>query len=376
MRLLILGPGHPFRGGIARTTTDLVLALRNRGHRVEFFSPYRQYPGWLYPGVGDQDPDACPLVPGARPVLAPLEPLAWAGLRRQARDTRAEAWILPYWTWAWAPWWRFLLTGFPPDRPPALVIAHNLADHDAGALHRMAARLVLGRAQGLFTHARFLADRLRRMYPWTPVDAFPLPVPAAEPADRATARRDLGVNDGERLALFLGLIRPYKGVEDLLEAWSLLPGTSPWRLLVAGEAWGEGGRRLEALARELGVGDRVRLDLRWIPEGEVARLMAAADLVVLPYRDGSQSAVAPLAFAHGVPVLSTNVGGLAEVVRDGENGRIVPPADPPAIAAALEELDDEAMAHLRRGCAATASALDWDAYAARLETLLARILRG
>jgi len=314
--LLVLGPGHPFRGGIARTTTDLVLALRERGHKVAFFTPYRQYPGWIYPGVGDRDPGACPQVEEARPVLAPLSPLAWAGLRRQARDVGAQAWILPYWTWAWAPWWRFLLTGFPPDRPPAVAIAHNLADHDAGSLHRLAARLVLGRVEGLFTHAASLARRLGLLYPWVPVAHFPLPVPRVESGGRNTAREGLGLGMDDRLAVFIGLVRPYKGVEDLLAAWSRLPEGSPWRLLVAGEPWGRLGQELRALHRRLHLGGRVRLELRWIPEGELGGLLEAADLVVLPYRHGSQSAVAPLAFAHGVPVLATAVGGLAEVVRD------------------------------------------------------------
>ncbi len=374
MRLLILGPGHPFRGGIARTTTDLVLALRERGHRVEFFTPYRQYPGWLYPGVGDRDPDACARVEGARSILAPLSPLAWAGLRRQARDVGAEVWILPYWTWAWAPWWRFLLTGLPPDRPPAVAIAHNLADHDAGVLHRLAARLVLGRVEGLFTHAESLARRLGELYPGTHVGAFPLPVPRVERGDRAAARAALGVEGHERLAVFVGLVRPYKGVEDLLAAWARLPGESPWRLLVAGEPWGELGEELRSLHRELELGDRVRLDLRWVPENELGPLMDAADLVVAPYRHGSQSAVVPLAFAHGVPVLATSVGGLAEVVRDGINGRIVPPGDPPAIAQAVEALDGETLARLRNGCRSTQDALGWDTYASRLEELLERVV--
>jgi len=374
VRLLVLGPGHPFRGGIARTTTDLVLALRERGHQVGFFTPYRQYPGWLYPGIGDQDPGACPRVEGARPVLAPLSPLAWAGLRRQARDARVQAWVLPYWTWAWAPWWRFLLTGLPPDRTPAVAIAHNLADHDAGALHRLAARLVLGRVEGLFTHAGSLAQRLRQLYPCVPVGAFPLPVPRVERSDRSTARAALGVEDSERLAVFVGLVRPYKGVEDLLEAWARLPEGSAWRLLVAGEPWGELGRELRSLHGRLGLGSRVRLELRWLPEEELGPLMAAADLVVLPYRHGSQSAVAPLAFAHGVPVMATPVGGLAEVVRDGVNGRIVPPADPVAIVAAIEELDDETLTRLRAGCRITAGELSWDAYAAEFEALLKRVI--
>jgi len=374
VRLLTLGPGHPFRGGIARTTTDLVLALRERGHEVGFFTPRRQYPAWLYPGGEDRDPEACPRVEGARRVLEPLSPAGWPAARRLAREWGAEAWILPYWTWAWAPWWRFLLSGFPPDRPPAVVIAHNLADHDAGVLQRLAARLVLGRAEGIFTHAESLGRRLRRLAPQVPVGVHPLSAPQILRHDREAARQALDLEPFQRLAVFVGLVRPYKGVEDLLEAWGRLPEGSPWRLLVAGEPWGELGRELRDLHEGLGLGGRVLLDLRWVPESELGSLLAAADLVVLPYRQATQSAVAPLAFAHEVPVLATEVGGLAEVVRDGVNGRIVPPADPAAIAASVEELDDEALARMREGCRETAEALSWDGYARELEGLLERVL--
>jgi len=374
MRLLILGPGHPFRGGIAGTTTDLVLAMRARGHHVEFFTPHRQYPGWLYPGAGDQDPGACARVEGARAVLDPLAPWTWKETRRVALQAGAQVWVFPYWTWAWAPWWRFLLTGSAPARPPAVAIAHNLADHGAGTLHRLAARLVLGRTEGFFTHASVLERQIGDLYPWIVTESFPLPVPRAAPVERGAARAALGVEGKERLAVFVGLLRPYKGIEDLLEAWARLPEESPWRLVVAGEPWGKLGGELEALHRRLGLEGRVRLDLRWIPEEELGGLMTAADLVVLPYRQASQSAVVPLAFAHGVPVLATPVGGLAEVVRDGVNGRVVPAADPAAIVEAIEEMDDETLTRLKAGCRATAETLSWDAYAARLEGLLVRVI--
>jgi glycosyltransferase involved in cell wall biosynthesis len=188
---------------------------------------------------------------------------------------------------------------------------HNPADHDAGWTQRLAARAVLSRCDGLFTHAEALAGRLRRDYPGLPCAAHPLPsTMTGELADRATARRTLGLPAGVRVAVFAGLIRPYKGVDLLLEAVASLPATSDWRLVVAGEAWGGLGRRLQRRAAESDLSDRVRLDLRWQSEEELRTLLAAADLVVLPYREGSQSAMAPLVLAAGVPVLSTRVGGL------------------------------------------------------------------
>jgi glycosyltransferase involved in cell wall biosynthesis len=375
MRLVVLGPGHPFRGGIATTTTAATAALRSRGHEVAFLTPRRQYPAWLFPGRGGgRDPEACPPLPDSEAVLDPVFPPAWPAARRSARRAAADAWVLPYWTWAWAGCWRYLLAG---ERPPVVAVVHNPADHDAGWAQRLAARSVLARCDGLFTHAEALAKRLARDYPGLPRAAHPLPATAVGPLlDRAAARQSLRLPAGGRLAVFAGLIRPYKGVDLLLEAFAHLPAESDWRLVVAGEAWGGLGRQLRRRAAEPDLAWRVRLDLRWQSEEELRTLLSAADLVVLPYRDGSQSAMAPLVLAAGVPVLTTRVGGLAEVVEDGVNGRLVAPGSAEALAQALAALERERLAGLAAGARQTASRLTWDGYAAALESLIERVVRG
>ena len=371
MRLVVLGPGHPFRGGIALTTTRLVQSLRQRGHQVTFLTPIRQYPRWLYPGADDRDPDACPRLEDSHACLDPLSPTRWSGARRQCLRSDADAWILPYWTWAWAGLWWFLLR--TERRPKVAAVVHNLSDHEGSALRRLAARAVLSRCQGLFTHAGSLASALGALYPGVPIAAHPLPpVPLGEPPDREGARAALGLTSG-RLALFAGLIRPYKGVELLLEAMALLPRDSGWQLVVAGEPWEGLGEKLRQRVAQPDLAGRVRLDLRWLPDPELSRLLAAADLVVLPYHAGSQSAMAPLALSYGVPVLSTRVGGLAEVIRDGINGLLVEPGSAPALAAAIASLDGPRLQELSDGARSTVAELTWSAYAAELEGLLARM---
>lgn len=369
-RLVVLGPGHPFRGGIARTTTALAAELERRRHDILFLTPVRQYPRWLYPGRDDRDPAACPPLRCAEPLLDPLAPHRWRAVRRRVLDEKADAWIVPYWTWAWAGWWRFLLQA--PGRPPAVAVVHNPADHDAGMLQRLAARLVLGRCEGLMTHGAALAERLRREHPRTPGASYLLPpVDVVEPPPRDEARRRLGLAGDGRLALFVGLIRPYKGVDLLLEAVAAAPG---WRCVVAGEPWGNASRELTEQVTRLGIADRVGLRLGWVPEDELSWLLAAADLVVLPYRSGSQSAVAPMALAAGVPVLSTRVGGLAEAVLHGRDGLLVAPGSARELAVALRSLDDERLGRLRRGARERTRRPTWSGYAATLEGLLDEIL--
>jgi glycosyltransferase involved in cell wall biosynthesis len=371
MRLTVFGPGHPFRGGIARTTTDLVQALEARGHNVLFLTPQRQYPKWLFPGADDRDPEACRRLECAEAILDPLQPLSWPGSRRRALQYEADAWIMPYWTWAWAGLWRSVLRG---RRPPVVAIAHNPADHGAGLLQRTAARSVLKRCDAIFTHARILEQELAAAYPDVPIASHPLPSPElGELPRREKARSQLGLQIEGKVALFLGLIRPYKGVDLLLEAIARVPADCGWSVLVAGEPWGGIEPVLGQQICDLGIEDRVQLRLGWVPEGDVPPLLAAADLVVLPYRSGSQSAVAPLALAAGLPVLSTRVGGLSEVVEDGVNGVLVEPGSVQELARTFEKLTTGKLAELAAGARATRSRLTWDGYAAGLESLLERV---
>ncbi|MCJ7756366.1 MAG: glycosyltransferase, partial [Thermoanaerobaculales bacterium] len=128
--------------------------------------------------------------------------------------------------------------------------------------------------------------------------------------------------------------------------------------------------------QDRGLVNRVRLALQWVPEVEMPGLLAAADLVVLPYRSGSQSAVAPMALAAGVPVLTTDVGGVAEIVRHGIDGWVVEPGSVDALAMALVELDHPTLERLGRGAVEGRGRFTWDGYAEALERLVEQVVRS
>lgn len=374
MRLVLFGPGRPFRGGVASTTTALALALQARGHDLCFLKPRRQYPSFLYPGVQDVDPEACPEVPGSQSVYAPFEAWGWMRALNRALEFEADAWLFPYWTWAWVPFFRSVL--WAAGSTPVVSIVHNLADHGAGRVARGAARLVLEKCDGFLTHAEQLAEALRREFPGRSVAVQLLPaaeLPKVRPS-RHLERERLGLREGEKLAVFLGLIRPYKGVDLLVEAFKHLPESSPWQLFIAGEAWGELAGKLKGQVEESGLGGRVRFRFRWQTQEEVESLLAAADLLVLPYRSGSQSAVAPLGLSRGVPVLASRVGGLPEIIFDGVNGMLVDPGSAGPLKRAFLGLKEEELTRLRQGASRSVERQNWDSYAETLERQLASIV--
>jgi len=175
------------------------------------------------------------------------------------------------------------------------------------------------------------------------------------------------------LAITAAAIEDPEGVVAL-SAQDYLGPFGYWLVIIAGEPWRRLGDDLEQQVATRGLGQRVRLDLGWIPEERMATLLAAADVLVLPYRRGTQSAVAPMALQQGVPVLSTAVGGVPEVVRDGVNGVVVPAGDPAAIARALETLDRERLRRLADGARRSVDELTWSGYATALDEVLTELM--
>ncbi len=162
---------------------------------------------------------------------------------------------------------------------------------------------------------------------------------------RSAARASLDLPDAARIILFFGLIKRYKGLEYLLEAFETITSRCEnVMLLVAGKIY-EGDADVHRHYTQLLAGYRdrpdIRLDSRYIPLAQVSRYFSAADLVVLPYVKASQSAVLLSAYAAGRAVVATETGGLGEVVADGVSGMMVPPKDAAAIAeAAIAVLND------------------------------------
>lgn len=372
MRVLVVGPSWPFRGGIARTTTSLAEALARCGTLAGFCVPRRLYPRWLYPGAGDRDEAACPRLPQAKPCFSLFDPVSWRTLRRTVEEAAPEALVVPHWTAAWTPLELFLAR----QRVPVFGVVHNPFDHSGSPWSRWASWAALRRFRGFLTHARAVAWQLSRWFPEKPVRVHPLPPPEVTPVARHEARKRLGIPDAAVVFLFFGLIRPYKGLDLLLEAAALLPGEPLWFLAVAGEVWGEA-ERLEAMIRHRALQSRVLFHPKWVPEEESPIWFSAADAVVLPYRRATGSAVASQALAYGLPLVATRTGGLEEVVEDGVNGLLVAPGDVAGLAAALEALlDRERREGLAAGARRLGSRWSWDSYASCLVELIRQSLGG
>lgn len=336
MRICLIGPTYPYRGGIAHYTTLLAQHLAQEpAHEHLLISFSRQYPSWLYKGSSDRDTSRHPLRAEAEYLLDPLNPLSWRRTWRRIGAWQPELVVMFWWVPFWAPAWSLIARAIKRMRPaPRLVyICHNVLPHEAGRLDHLALRAALAPADTLIAHAESEAAELRRFFPGTPVAVTPLPTFAGVGAEAASL--PVEAPSDRPLLLFCGFVRPYKGLDILLDALPQVLAQQPVHLLVAGEFWDDETNYRQQISR-LNLDEYVTIDNRYIPDEELSAYLQAADVVVLPYRTATQSAVVQLAFGHGRPVITTNVGGLAEAVEDGRTGLVVPPENVMALAGAIQ----------------------------------------
>ena len=333
---------YPFRGGIAQYTEQLCDALEAQGHEVLLVSFRRQYPRVLYPGRTDRVPGAdgdC--LPHANYWIDSLRPGTWVATFVRIRRYAPDAMVLQWWSAFWAPVWLLFLLLNRLTRPiPTIFICHNVYPHEAGRVSILLSRVVLRTGDACLVHSEQERQRLLEANPHATVTVQGLPVfslgsrhTALRP--RQAAREDLGLSQAARVFLFFGIVRPYKGLDDLIAAFVHVRQELPEAvLLVAGEFW-EPRIRYEKLIQDLGLCGSVRIDDRYVPDQDLVTYMSAADVVVAPYRRVTGSAVVQTARGLGVPVLATRMGGLVELAKSDSGVRLVESSSPCMLARAM-----------------------------------------
>jgi glycosyltransferase involved in cell wall biosynthesis len=278
-------------------------------------------------------------------------------LVRQARDFRADA-VVSVMTHLWTP---LVAPALARAGLRFVPMVHDAEPHpgDAGAFWEWRLGRELDAAQSAIVFSDSVARGVHRRRPALALHRLTLGAHLPVGATPAAAR-----GAGPHF-VHLGRMRAYKGLDLLRDAWAIFAPRHPGAtLLVAGEG------DPEALAPGLSALPGVTVTARWLHEAEMASLIAAADAVLLPYREASQSGVAPAAHGLGVPVVVTPVGGLVEQVRDGIDGLVARAMTAPALAEAMEAVAADP-ARFAAGARESGRRLaDWDAIAGRLVAAL------
>ncbi len=372
-RIALVGPAAPFRGGIAQFTDTVGAGLRDRGCSVYMATFRRQYPKMLFPGTSQFDA-ARPLAPDTHRLIDSMGPATWIGAARTIAEQRPDAVAFQYWTPFFAPAYGVMARRLAARGVRVAAIVHNVYPHERRhGLVSPLAGYFLKRCGGLLALSDGVAADLKALGVAAPVRMAPHPVYGhfGDPLPRAEARRRLGVPEDADILLFFGFVRAYKGLRTLLRALPRVLARRPAaRLVVAGEFY-EDERAYRDLIASLGLGDAVLVRGEYIPEDEVGLYFSAANLVAQPYESATQSGVVQTAWHFDRPVVTTDVGGLAEAVADGVSGYVVPPGDPDALAdAIIRYFEEDREAAFAEGARRERERFSWDRLLDALEAML------
>ena len=328
-RIALLGPLHPWRGGLAQYLQLLGETLESHA-AVSAVTFTRQYPDFLFPGTSQLDADA----PRPRfPTTAMLDSIAPRSWRRTAAHLERfapGAVLLKWWMPFFAPSFASAVGPLRKRGTRVILVCDNLIPHEPRFYDAAFSAWMLRNSDGYLVMSDSVERDLDALKPGAPRRRVPHPFYAQFDRGRYTresARALLGLSGD--VALFFGYVRHYKGLDTLLSAWKRVREQRPGATLVVAGEFYEKPEAYEALALDAG---GVRLLNRYIADDEVEALFRATDVTVLPYRSGTQSGVTHVAYALGSPVIATNVGGITENVRDGETGLTCPPEDATALA--------------------------------------------
>lgn len=366
--MVVVGPAHPYRGGVVAHTATLTHRILERdGVEAKLVSWSRLYPELIYPGdraKNDEVPDV-PLFPDTTYPLRWYDPAGYGRVGRLLGRSGVEDLVLVLVVPFHAPSLLAVAAAARAaarrrgTRPPrVVVVAHNVLPHEPHVGARQLVSRLLLRADRVVVHTAAQAELALALHAREVVVAgMPPFVPAGLPRDPVV--RPLPGSGPARL-LFFGLVRRYKGVDVLLDAMREVDGA---RLTIAGDLWGGDADAIRAAVLEPGLADRVTLREGYVPAGEVPELMRSHDAVVLPYREGTASQHVLMAHAYGMPVVASMVGSFPAQIRHEVDGLLVPPNDAPALAAALRRLvRPEVLEKLRVGVPVIEEDAAWHSY--------------
>lgn len=380
MKITILGPAHPYRGGLASIMETMARTFLRRGHEVLLRTFTLQYPAFLFPGKSQTVASPAPRDLRIVRCVNTVNPFNWLRVGLRIRRGRPDLLLLKYWT-------PFMGPAFGAIARLARLGGHtkvicqidNVEPHEHHATDRLFNRWFLRSVDGFICMSEQVRGELRR---YTSAPALFSPHPLFEHfgsrVERGKACARLGLNPALDYALFFGLIRDYKGLDLLLDAWARLHRggkTRGRKLIVAGEFYTSPEPYLRQIA-DLGLRDEVLLHDRFIPDEEVRYYFSAADFVVQPYRTATQSGVTQIAYQFCTPMVVTRVGGLPEIVPDDRVGYVcLPTAE--SIARSVERIwDPGTLRRFRENSLTERRRFSWEEMCSRIEELHSMLSAG
>ncbi len=380
MKITILGPAHPYRGGLASIMEIMARTFQRRGDEVDIKTFTLQYPSLLFPGESQTVATPPPADLRICRCVNTMNPLNWVRVGRRIRRERPDFVLMKYWTPFMAPCFGTIARiARGNGHTKVLCQIDNVEPHEHHLTDKPFNRYYLHSVDGFVYMSEQVHSELRA-YSDAPALFSPHPLfeNFGERVERSEACVRLGLDPANRYVLFFGLIRDYKGLDLLLDAWAQLRRagrTEGRRLIVAGGFYTAREPYLNRIA-DNGLQDEVLLHDRFIPDDDVKYYFSAADFVVQPYKTATQSGVTQIAYQFCVPMVVTKVGGLAEIVPDGRVGYVCEPT-PEGVAGAIERMyEGDTLQRFRENCVEERRRFSWEEMCSRITELYGLVASG
>jgi D-inositol-3-phosphate glycosyltransferase len=340
-KVLLIGPAHPLRGGLATFNERLIREYRRMGDDASIYTFSLQYPGFLFPGKTQYSTEPAPADLPIFIKVNSINPVNWIRVGRELKKIRPDIVIVKFWIPFMAPCFGTICRIIRRNGHTKIIsILDNIIPHEKRPGDRLLARYWINSVDGFIAMSASVCDDLQTFLTRTHTPKLTLITPHplydsfGEPVDKEEAKRRLGLDPQYRYVLFFGFIRDYKGLDLLLKAFAdTRLHDMPVKLLVAGEFYTDP-LPYRALVKDLKLQDKVVMSNDFIPDSQVVNYFCAADLVAQPYKSATQSGVSQIAYHFDKPMVITDVGGLAELVPNGKVGYVVKPEEQ-AIAGAI-----------------------------------------
>jgi len=326
LNIVILGTAHPFRGGLATYNERLAKQLQDEGHKVTIYTFSLQYPNFLFPGKSQFADWETPKEIDIRVKVNSINPLNWIKIGKEIKKQNPDLLIIKYWLPFMAPCFGTIARIVKKNRKTKVIcIVDNIIPHEKRIGDNQLTNYFVKPVDGFVAMSKsvlndiafFDKNKAKAFCPHPLFDNF------GEIMSKETALANIGLDNQHSYLLFFGFIRAYKGLDLLLQAFAdERLRKFPAKLIIAGEFY-EDSKPYIDLIEQLNLSEHIVLKTDFIPDNEVGNYFCAADMVVQPYKNATQSGVTQICYHFNKPMLVTNVGGLPEIVPNGIAGYVV-----------------------------------------------------
>jgi glycosyltransferase involved in cell wall biosynthesis len=338
-KIIILGTAHPFRGGLASYNERLAKQFQDEGHQVEILTFTTQYPNFLFPGKTQYSEEPAPENIKITRMVSSINPFNWLKVGNYIKKQKPDILIFKYWLPFMGPCFGTIARRVKKNKHTKIItVLDNVIPHEHRIGDKQFTKYFLKPIDAFISMSKSVEKDLKQFDIAKPRNFNPHPLfdNFGKLISKSDAKSKLNLDNNTNYILFFGIIRDYKGLDLLLQAFKQFDYKKfNVKLLVAGEYYSNE-EKYQSQIKKLGLEKDVIVVNQFINDSDVKKYFCASDIIAQPYKNATQSGVTQIAYHFEIPILVTNVGGLPEMIPHQKVGYVTP-VDANQIAKALTD---------------------------------------